>query len=112
MGGAALRLPVQIVSDCLVTTSDVCKYKITAFIQRFCNKWPLKAFCLSLHIQTPTAVSAMQGDSCSSRAVMARCPAQGHLDTQLGGAGTSNLPVTSRPALPPATRRPMCATAV
>ena len=29
--------------------------------------------------------------------------AQGHLDTQIGGAGdqTSNLPVTSQPALPP-----------
>ena len=32
-----------------------------------------------------------------------RCLAQGHLDTQLGGAWdrTSNLPVTSQPALPP-----------
>ena len=33
---------------------------------------------------------------------MVRCLAQGHLNTHLGGAGdqTSNLPVTSRPALP------------
>ena len=36
----------------------------------------------------------MQGDS---QLVSMRCLAQGHLDTQLGGAGarTSNLPVTT-----------------
>ena len=35
--------------------------------------------------------------------VTVRCLAQGHLDTQLGGAGdrTSNLPVNSQPTLPP-----------
>ena len=35
--------------------------------------------------------------------VRVRCLAQGHLDTQLGGAGdrTNNLQVTSQPALPP-----------
>ena len=35
--------------------------------------------------------------------VMLRCLAQGHLDTQLSGAGdrTGNLPVTSQLALPP-----------
>ena len=39
----------------------------------------------------------------SSGAVRVRDLAPGHLDIQLGGAGdgTSNLPVTSRPALPP-----------
>ena len=39
----------------------------------------------------------------SSGAVRSRCLAQRHLDTLLGGAGdqTSNLPVTSRPVLPP-----------
>ena len=39
----------------------------------------------------------------SSGALTVRCLAQGQLDIQLGGAGdrTSNLPVTSRPALPP-----------
>ena len=39
----------------------------------------------------------------SSGAVRGRCLTQGHLDTKLGGAGdqTSNLPVTSQPALPP-----------
>ena len=41
----------------------------------------------------------------SSLAVRLNCLAQGHLDTQsrLGGSGdqTSNLPVTSQPALPP-----------
>ena len=38
-----------------------------------------------------------------SGAVRMRCLAQGHLDTQLGGAGdpTSNLPVNSQPTLPP-----------
>ena len=53
-----------------------------------------------IHIHTPTAVSTMQGD-CSSGAVRVRHLSQGHLDT--GGAGdrTSNLPVTSQPALPP-----------
>ena len=37
------------------------------------------------------------------RAVRVRCLAQGHLDTRWRGAGyrTSNLPVTSQPALPP-----------
>ena len=35
--------------------------------------------------------------------VWVRCLAQGHLDTQLGGARdrTSNLAVASQPALPP-----------
>ena len=39
----------------------------------------------------------------SSAAVRGRRLAQGHLNTQLGGAGdrTSDLPVTSQPALPP-----------
>jgi hypothetical protein len=39
----------------------------------------------------------------SSGAVRVRRLAQGHLDTQLGGAGdrTSNLPVTGQPAVPP-----------
>ena len=38
-----------------------------------------------------------------SRAVRVRCLAQGYLETQLGGDwdGTSNLPVTSKHALPP-----------
>ena len=38
-----------------------------------------------------------------TEAVGVRGFAQGHLDTQLGGAGdrTSDLPVTSQPALPP-----------
>ena len=39
----------------------------------------------------------------SSGAVRGRCLPQGHLDTQIGGAGdrTSNRPVTSQTALPP-----------
>ena len=47
-------------------------------------------------------VSTMQGDSWSG-AVRVRRLALGHLETPLGGAGdpTSNLQVTSRPALPP-----------
>ena len=45
--------------------------------------------------------STLQGDS--SAAVRARRLAQAHLHTQLVGAGdrTSNLPVTSQPAVPP-----------
>ena len=41
--------------------------------------------------------------ACWSGAVRVMCLAQGHLDTQLGGAGewTRHLPVTSQPALPP-----------
>ena len=47
----------------------------------------------------------MQGKSqlVASGAVRVRCLAQGHLDTQLGGAGyqTNNLVVASQPAIPP-----------
>ena len=55
-----------------------------------------------LCIHTATAEWTTQGDSqhVGSRQGEASCS---HLDTQLGGAGdrTSNLPVTSPPALPP-----------
>ena len=42
-----------------------------------------------------------------TEAVGVRCLAQGHLDTQLGGAGdrTSDLPLTSLSALPPEPHR-------
>ena len=44
-----------------------------------------------------------QATASSSGAATLRCLAQGHLDTQRGRAEnrTSNLPVTSQPALPP-----------
>ena len=80
----------------------------TAFIQRFSTQWPLKVLYntasrspVHAHIHTPMAeesatqgVRSGQGEGVSLR---------GHLDTRLGGAGdrTSNLQVTSRPALPP-----------
>ena len=53
------------------------------------------------HISTPTAVSTTHGNN-SSGAVRVRRLAQGHLNTPLGEAGdrTSNLRVTSQPALP------------
>ena len=84
--------------------------KQTAFIQRFSNHWPLKALYIIAqhspihsHVHTPTVESTTQGDSQLTGAVRVRRLAQGHLVTQLGGAGdqTSNLPVTSQPALPP-----------
>ena len=45
----------------------------------------------------------MQGDSQLVGEFRVRCLAQGHLDTQLGGSmdRTSDLAVTSQPALPP-----------
>ena len=50
-------------------------------------------------VHTSTAESPRPGDSHPA----GRRLAQGHLDTQLGGAGdrTSDLPVTRQPALPP-----------
>ena len=82
----------------------------TAFTPRFSNQLPLKAHSpihahihahIHSHNHTPTATveSTPQCDS----PVRVRRLAQGHLDTQLGGAGnwTSNLQVTSRPAVPP-----------
>ena len=83
--------------------------KCTAFI-RFYNQWPLKVLYniakhspIHTHIHTPTAESAMQGDSqlAGSSQGEVGCLAQGHLDTQLGGASdqTSNLLVTSQPVL-------------
>ena len=56
------------------------------------------------HIHTPTAESTTQGNRVSSSgAVRVRCLAQGKHNNQLAGAGdrTSDLPVTSQPALPP-----------
>ena len=46
----------------------------------------------------------------SSGAIGLRCPAQGHLSTRVGDAGvrTSNLLVTSQPALPPEHMPPQC----
>ena len=69
-------------------------------------QWPLKALYnmaspspIHAHIHTPTAVSAMQGNSQLVRNSQGEVFAQGHLDPQLGGAGdrTSNLTVTSNP---------------
>ena len=83
----------------------------TAFILRFSNQWSLKAlyniaitFIRSCtHSHTDGGVSHAKATASSSGEVRARCIAQGHLDTQLGGAGdlTNYLPVTSQPALPP-----------
>ena len=54
-------------------------------------------------IHTATAESATQGDSQPVSSSQGEASAQGHLHTQLGGAGdrTSNLWVASQPALPP-----------
>ena len=81
--------------------------KWTAFIERFSNQWSLKALYniaqhspihapLHVHIQTLTAVSTTQGDGQLVGSLLR------DTTTQLGGAGdrTSNLLVTSQPALP------------
>ena len=78
--------------------------KQTAFIQRFSHQWPLKVlYNIASHSPIHTHTDAWRVTASSSRAVMVRRLTQGHLHTQLGGAGdrTSNLPVTSQPALPP-----------
>ena len=81
-----------------------------AFIQRFSNQWSLNVLYniaqhspIHAHIHTPTARQPCKVTVSSSGAVRVRRLAQGQLDIQLGGAGdrTSNLPVTSQPALPP-----------
>ena len=70
-----------------------------AFIQR--DLQPFIHTCIFIHIRRwcrqRRVTASLTG------AVRVRCVAQGHLDTMLGGAGdqTSNLPVTSQPALPP-----------
>ena len=73
---------------------------VLTFIQRFYQK---RLTTVHTHIHKPTAESTTQADSRWSGAVRMRRLAQGHLHTQLGGAGdqTSNLPVSSHPALPP-----------
>ena len=61
---------------------------------------------LLLHIYTNRRRSQPHKATASSLgAARVRHLAQAHLNTQLGGAGdqTSNLPVTSQPALPPET---------
>ena len=76
----------------------------------FLTSGHLKPFSIfpNIHAQihTPTAESATHATVSSSGAVRVRRLAQGHLDTQLGGAGirTSDLLVTSKPALPPEQR--------
>ena len=84
--------------------------KWTEFIQHFSNQWPLEALyniawhsSIYTHIHTQTSESTIQGNSQLNGAVRVRCLAQGHLDTQVRGARdwTSNLLVSSRPALPP-----------
>jgi hypothetical protein len=82
-------------------------------MQRISNQWPLKAFlqyCVTFtHSYTHSHTDG--GVSHAGRQPARREPLGGgillreHLDTQLGGAGdrTSNLPVTSQPALPPET---------
>ena len=83
--------------------------KRAAFIQRFfSNQWPFKAlYNIASHIHPfmHTFTHRRRGrQPCkTSGALRVRCLAQGHVDIQLGGAGdrTSNLPVTSQPALPP-----------
>ena len=75
--------------------------KWTAFIQRVSNQRPLKALYniashSTTHSHTPSSESTTQASAGSSGAVRVRCLGQGHHDTQ-----TSNLRVTSRPALPP-----------
>ena len=71
---------------------------------------PSKRLTILLHIHTfiHTFTHRRRCQPCratasSSGAVRVRCHAQGYIDTQLGRAGeqTSNLPVTSQPALPP-----------
>ena len=70
-----------------------------AFVTRGCNRqskmWRLRKRKQNLWCQ-PCKVTAS-----SSGAVRVRRLAQGHLDSQLGGAGdqTSNLPVTSQPKM-------------
>ncbi|CAL8365855.1 unnamed protein product [Arctogadus glacialis] len=66
-----------------------------------------------LHRLIHTLTHRRQSQPCkatasSSGAVRVKCLAQGHIDTQLGGArdGTSNLSVNKTTALPPELRRP------
>jgi hypothetical protein len=80
--------------------------KWTAFIQRFSNQCPALYYLTFTHSCTHShrrRCQPCEATASLSRAVRVRCLAQGHLDTQLGGAGdqTSNLLVTSQPALPP-----------
>ena len=83
----------------------------TAFIPRFFYPWPLSGtlqYCPHVHpfIRTVTHRRRCQprrATASSSGAVRVSCLAQGHLGTQLGRDGnrTSNLLVTSQPALRP-----------
>ena len=78
---------------------------VLTFIQRFYQK---RLTTVHTHIHKPTAESTTQADSRWSGAVRMRRLAQGHLHTQLGGAGdqTGKLQVTTQPALPPELCRP------
>ena len=78
--------------------------KWTAFIKRFSNHWPPKAlYNIASHWTfTHTFTHQRRSRPCkatasSSGAIRVSCFAQGHLNTQLRGAGhlTSNLQVTS-----------------
>ena len=83
--------------------------KWTAFIPLFSNQWTLKALynivltftysCTHSHIDGGVDHAGRQ----PARQEQSGCLAQGHPDTQLGGARdrTSNLLVTSQPVLPP-----------
>ena len=84
--------------------------QLTAFIQPFLTSGHSKCFTTLplihsfMHTFTHRRRSQPRRATASwSGAVRVRRLAQGHLHTQLGGAGdrTGDLPVTSRPALPP-----------
>ena len=72
---------------------------------RFSNQWPLKGlYNTRTHSPTAGGVNHARRQPARQEWLGVRCQgAQGHLDSQLGGAGdrTSNLPVTSQPSLPP-----------
>ena len=95
------------------TPTSSLAFKWTAFMQRFSKQWPLKAlynYCLTfthsythLHPDGGDSHAGRQpaGQERSGRGVCSGTPRY----STLGGAGgrTSNLPVTSQPALPPET---------
>ena len=66
------------------------KYKWPVFIYRFSNHWPPKVlYNIASHspLTHRRRSQPCKATASSSGAVRVRCLAQGHLNTQLGGAG-------------------------